>query len=218
MSIAVCFPPGAGGHFVGSLIKSVVTNHSIVIDESGHAHHNQLPILLLGLTKNGIDQTIDSYCYEHVELTQSLVHPVAVGHVRNLVQCLNKYDRVVYITFTPEDIPTLKKKYFSKNAIVKVSEIDYNKIKGESWPLYSQYLTGTEVPELSEHVDSPIESWYWIVPAYASKLHEIPYQDVVGESTVWISKLFEFLEITLTDTQQTNLLEARNNYLAKQPK
>jgi hypothetical protein len=216
--VAVCFPPGAGGHFVGSLIKSVLDGKEIIVDSSGHAHHNQLPKLLLGLTKKGTNLTLDSYCYEYFELTESAVHPVAVGHVRNLVRCLDKYSRIVYITFTEQDVPVLRKNYFGKNNIVKIPEIDYNKIKGESWPSYQDYVAGTPVPELAEHSDSPIEAWYWVLPACSDRLHEIAYQKIVGESSRWIEDLFVFLDIDLSNQQYENLVAARNSYLLKQPK
>lgn len=198
--VLVCFPPGAGGNFVASIIKHLQQNVPISFGDLGHAHSNGIMWAANELINTGFDDSLENFILEFFEIQKTTKNDLMVGHLRNLIQCLKYAEKVVYIDFDFEDISEIKRKADYKNKITRLPEVDYNRIKGESWPCYQDFVNGAEVPELKDHIQSPLERWYWVLPKDLDNLHCIKFKEIFGPDGSWIFNLANFLKIEFKDS------------------
>jgi len=209
----VCFAPGTGGNFVACVIRYMYQRIEIVLGEQGHAHGNGIPRVIPLLNK-----TLESYLEEREILLNFSKHQLIKAHARNIPLCLDVTDKVVYIDFQATDIPQITLNYFRKNNIARLSESDYNNMRGRDWPAYQQYLNGDVISELYDHHLGPAVDWYWILPIDQRLVHKIEFIDLYNDSKQWIHDLANFLQVDLDQKQQQYLTEIWSQYKILQPK
>jgi hypothetical protein len=213
VGVLICFPPGAGGSFVASLVKHLQSGHSVKLSALGHAHNNNIPWVSNLLNARGFSADLENFCFELFEIQQMGDHQIALCHFRNINKCMQHAEKVIYIDFDFASIDIIQKKAEFKNQIEILPEQDYDRIKGENWPSYEQFVQGQVVPELWQHVRSPLYDWYWVLPKNTNNnLHRVCFENIFGIDPNWIHELGKFLQTPVTDSA----LELWNTYKSSQ--
>lgn len=207
MSCVVSFAPGSSGHFVGSVCQYILHGTKFEIDQNGSCHHSHVKFwggdqLILEPSAEGLIHEMATIKRLPVPNTR-----VAVTHARNLYMLSEIFSKVIYISFTEQDVSEMVNKFQRKNQLSHVSESNYNNIKGMDWPPYEIYLNGQAPDFVLDELNlatykTSYEHWCWVMPALATQrnIHEIPFQNIT-KCCDWIPSLCEFLSKPLTDSQ-----------------
>jgi hypothetical protein len=201
-NIVICFPGGAGGHFITGICRYLLNTEKLKLSKSGDAHSAQSPTQSpLYLEGRLLDLSVNSYQQE-LELIDALGDvDIITTHFRNLLALVKQNKKVIYITVSDEDRHILYKRIKIK-VPVTVSELHYNAIAGSEWPSYAEYINGNIVDELKpDYQYDWMKDWYYIMPQTTyDNLYEIKFSDILN-GTLNIDKLSEFLNVTNFDKE-----------------
>ena len=204
-NIVICFPGGGGGHFIASICKNLLYNHSIEFQRDGSAHS----VLLTHqhqdfLSNRTLDISVDSYAKEY-ELIDSLQEfDIVIAHFRNIIALTQKNKKVIYITFTPDQKQILYNRIKNKVPDAMLSNSHYTVLAGDDWPSYDEYVKGAKIPTINEGRDW-LDDWYYAIPANTADICEIKFSDILSGNNL-IDILSNFLQIKKFDK---NYIEAK---------
>jgi len=218
-NLIVCFPGGAGGHFVAALcVQLLYPNFSYNVNEDGSLHYTfegyEINDPRLMFQHSGKQENLDA----EVELIRNLPDfDYACAHLQRVDELSAKNKKVVYITFEPDDKDRIYSNVKSKMPLEHslksyINNKDrYDAVKGSSWPTWEEFREGNICEELSrtladpESHDNPfLDDWKYTLPDISNNICEIKYKEVLN-GTELLNKLLAFLDIRQYNIDKINL-------------
>ena len=94
-NIVVCFPSGAGGHLIGTLCSVLLGKSDCLPDENGSMHSSVI---------EGIIHLNSSLPQDIIIKEKLPVADIIIGHFTNVKLLSQISKKVIYITFTTDDL------------------------------------------------------------------------------------------------------------------
>lgn len=207
----VCFPGGAGGHFIANLCSLLLFGRIFSnVKPDGSMHGGGINFIQhpKSLEGRSLDRSIESYKQE-LEVIESLKDfEIAIGHFRYLNKLVAINKKVIYISFENDDKRKINYNVRKKTNIFSISEQHYNAIKGSDWPNYSEYLLGNISDEFIDFRQNKdlLEDWFYEFPQNFENVCEIKFKEI-GAGNELLTKLCKFLNTTSNIEFASNLIK-----------
>jgi hypothetical protein len=199
-NLIICFPGGAGGHFIANLCCFLLHEKISKIDATG-AYHNSINYISQ-VDDIPLDLTPCSYQQEY-NLIQALpAHPsIILGHLRNLKLLQELGKKVIFISFLDHDKIEIKRRLHRKKSNKSINKITYEILAGVDWPSWEEYVNGATVNELDTNSvgltgKNELDAWYYIMPNDTKNMFEIKFEDIVLSGYGFVDGLAHFLNVT----------------------
>lgn len=194
-NIIVCFPGGAGGHFVASVVNYLIHGKEFSIDQNGSMHSSTVMRYLDGYL---LDDSMESIVQELVDIGRLPNFDLAVSHFRNIPALLKQNKKVVYIDIDANDIPEVARRLRMKmSQLINVDT--YNILKGTEWPDYESYTHDTVPEDVNNFRIQFLKNWFYVVPVNKDNVFKINFNEMCSEK--WVIELAKFLDIHTYNTE-----------------
>jgi hypothetical protein len=208
-NLIICFPSGAGGHFIANLCCFLLHKKINKIDATGsyHNHSNNyishvddIPLDLISL-----DLTPYSYQQEYNLIQAVPAYPsIILGHLRNLKLLQELGKKVIFISFLEQHKIEIKRRLHRKISNKSINKIRYEILAGADWPSWEEYVNGAAVEELDPNGlgitgKNDLDDWYYIMPVNTKNMFEIKFEDIVSTGYGFVDGLAHFLNVTEFD-------------------
>jgi len=169
LPLAVCYPPGAGGNFLGSALNFALFGTEFQIDCDGKCHSNKnmmVPHYVPNYTIQGMQ--------DEIAALQSIVWSasdkfVITGHVHNIVAMLDLCPTMwfIKINFDPSNSKEVEFLYRMLTAKVPAKQglaQCYDAVRHSAWPLtLKEFLALPNSEELYQQQNyHTFENWFWV--------------------------------------------------------
>ena len=193
-NLIICFPGGAGGHFIAAVCTSLLYGKNITVDDNGSCH---------GLDYSRIENALDGRILDRSEISRvqelnviQSMHDfdISLGHFRYLDLLTEHHKKCIYITFSENDKELIYKKLHDKTNPMSISKKHYETIMGVDWPSYDEFLQGNIHKEFlhDRYKKDWLADWFYVLPKDLRNVCEITFKEIYyGENL--ISKLCAFL-------------------------
>ena len=176
-NLIICFPGGAGGHFIANLCCFLLHEKISKIDATGayHASNNYIS----QVDDISLDLTPHSYQQEYNLIQAVPAHPgIILGHLRNLKLLQELGKKVIFISFLEQHKIEIKRRLHRKKSNKSINKITYKVIAGVDWPSWEEYVNGAAVEELDPNGvgitgKNDLDDWYYIMPVNTKNMFEI---------------------------------------------
>jgi hypothetical protein len=191
-NIVVCFPAGSGGHLIGALCSILLGNSESYPDENGSMHSS----------------VAHGFIHVNSSLPQDIIikklpnKDVIIGHFTNVELLVETGKKVIYITFTPDDINEMVYRANKKTKIDLTDKNTYTQLAGSSWPTYEEFCSGTVIPTGEQNWlanNHQYSYWVYSLPKHKDSTLEIKFSSI-NDSQTLIDKIANFMSITNYDT------------------
>lgn len=180
----ICYPPGAGGSMLGSVLDSVFNSRSFNISDNGNCHGNQnkkVPHFVPTYDLDGFRNELNI-----IESMSQQKYTVASGHLRNLVAlqsiCYNFwFIKIVFDVNNPNEIDFLHKMLINKVDIKERLKNCYSQIRFKDWPEdFDKFLSQDNCEDLfREQNVYTLKNWFWVEsPSTKVRTMEFTLQDI----------------------------------------
>ena len=213
INLVICFPGGAGGHFIASICSALLNDDSYGVLNNGsmHAFPNK------DRSARPLDTSLDSLIQEYQYLNNLTDFEIMIGHFRNLVLLQQLGKKIIYIEFNAHNKEEINRRKNRKVSNRKINKEVYNMLSGDSWPTWEDYRSGVIVPELDSNIagingNNDLDDWYYIIPSNCDNLCKISFDEIL-DGYEFVNKLVNFLNVSQFDEQKIyNMIDIyRNN-------
>lgn len=193
--IVVAFPGGAGGHFIGHLVMSLLSQTCVSVTPQTNFHsvfssgQSFLNFSFLDHSNHSMSEELN-----YINQFNSQV-PVIIGHFRNIDEIFKKHQcKIITITVNIDDADLLVSRVLREAINHNFKSVKYQDIRGEDWPLVNPGYS--ELPK-------------WIQLEIQSQLHKMFYN---WNSFIKVKNSFP-LTLTTTDIFYGDVVEKIANYI-----
>lgn len=206
-NIVVCFPSGAGGHLIGALCGMLLRYPEVFPDKIGSMHSAVSAGVVSGIIHVNASMSQDKIIQEKLPDSD-----IIVGHFTN-VKLLTKINKkVIYITFTPDDLNEIVYRANKKAKNDFKDKNTYTLLAGTEWPTYEEFHSG--IPILNEEENWSVNSqqysyFVYNLPEHKNNTLEIKFSDINDSSTL-IDDIANFMSVKTYD--KNKLINILNLY------
>jgi hypothetical protein len=186
LPIAICYPPGAGGSFLGAALNSAIFNSNFIIEPDGKCHANPtltVPHYVPAHSIQGMQDEFDALMTIKFPQNKNFI---LVGHVRNLVAlqsiCTNLwFIKISFDTSNDNEIEFLYQMLIAKVPAIKGLSTCYHQVKEDNWPdTIEEFLqdpkSSIKYKEQNYHT---YKNWFWVEnQATKSRTIELSFRDI----------------------------------------
>lgn len=184
LPVVICYPPGAGGNMLGSVLHSVFESGTFNISDRGNCHQTGA-----GLVPHYVP-TSDLTGFKNelaaIESMNNRHNLVIAGHVRNLVamQSINYsswFIKIVFDTSCDNEVEFLHQMLAAKVPLKERLAGCYTQIKSGHWPsTLDEFLTVGNCEQLFQEQNIyTLKNWFWVEsPLTHSRTMELSIQDI----------------------------------------
>jgi hypothetical protein len=202
-NIIVCFPAGAGGHLIGTLCSVLLGKSGRLPDANGSMHSSVI---------EGIIHINSSLPQDIIIQEKFPVADIIIGHFTNVKLLSQIGKKVIYITFTTDDLDEIIYRANKKTKIDLKDKNTYTLLAGTSWPSYEEFCAGADIPmeEKNWSVNKKHYSyWKYNLPNDKNNTLEIKFHDI-NHSELLLDEIANFMNIKMYD--KNKLLSILNAY------
>jgi hypothetical protein len=167
LPVVVCYPPGAGGNMLGSVLNAAVNNRRFSISNTGDCHQNNvisIPHYVPSSDLQGVKNEVSA-----IESGQYQNSSVIAGHVRNLVamQSMN-YDfwfiKIVFDYNNNNEVDFLHQMLTAKVDMQDRLKNCYSQVRFNNWPdTFEEFLNLPNSNELFRQQNHyTLKNWFWV--------------------------------------------------------
>ena len=218
MHCVISFASGSGGHFIGNVVNWLLTQTDFNFSDVGSSHTSHVPYIdFQKMYRNNLG-TVESTVNIIQQQYQTSVHVV---HWQDLDELGKHFDKVIWIKFDCDDIPTIAQRKITKTPSKILDAYEYNEIKVENKPSYESYLLGLVPSHVQQAIDIARCSWYdlWLdfsPTSISNNFFCVHFKEIVGENNTWIKNLAKFINQHATDDEIDFITSKWNQYQSLQ--
>lgn len=201
-NLVICFPSGAGGHLIGTVCKVLLGYPESFPDQNGAMHSAK---------------SLSGFIHVNASLSQDTIirqklpkRDVIIGHFTNVELLVEVGRKVIYITFTQDDLDEIVYRSNKKTQVNLKDRNTYTLLAGESWPPYEEFLAGALIPETQQQwvvTRQHYDHWEYNLPQDKINTLEVKFSSIISGYEL-IDDIANFMNIeNYTKEKLVNLLD-----------
>jgi hypothetical protein len=184
LPVVVCYPPGAGGSMLGSVLNTVFNNCNFNISNNGNCHQNNVVKIPHYVPTGDLQGFKNELCA--IESGQYQNSLVIAGHVRNLV-AMQSIDynfwfiKIVFDHNNNNEVEFLHRMLTAKVDLQERLKNCYSQVRFDNWPdTLAEFLTLHNSEELFRQQNYyTLTYWFWVEsPTTQARTIELSIQDI----------------------------------------
>ena len=200
LPIAVCYPGGAGGNFVASVLDHALFNKKFKVSSNGNCDDNDLSKLPHYIPSGAIHSQRQELDLIEYYIQNEKINTIGYGHIRNLIALQETnynfwFIKIVYDATRNLECEILCELLTSKKNLDCALKNCYDQVRDSSWPQnFEDFKQHPEsIKKYHQAIINGYKNWYWVENHHTKiRTIELSLSDIfLGKISTKLSQWFD---------------------------